>query len=208
MYGKLINTPPATDPVTLSEAKTHLAIPASVADFDSELQRLYRAAVDLLGTMLSRNFIQAEIEYSFGGFPIRNPNEPYRRGELIGPQPLYIPEAPVLSVDDVQYFDPDGALQTLTGFRSEIDEEPAFVLPPDGQQWPAVSPTHPRPVIVKVQAGYGAAPTDIPNGVKLPILQLTDDWFNDRSAEGDIGQGVMRLIGALRWGDDFLSVPL
>ena len=52
MYGETLVTAPATEPVTLSEAKTHLGLPEGQNDFDGQLSALIEAA---------RRYVEAEV---------------------------------------------------------------------------------------------------------------------------------------------------
>lgn len=133
---------------------------------------------------------------------------------------LYYP--PAIEVQGIDYTDTNGVNQTLeqdTDFLLDNIWEPARIFPMPGQMWPPCLYV-PNAVRIRFTAGFGdtltsdPAPVDgeLPNGagaqpmpgrVKIAILQLVANWYENREAAmaaglKEIPQHVQMLLWSMR----------
>lgn len=148
---KLI-TPPATEPVTLAEAKAHLRV--DIADDDALITSLIVAARTDCENLIQRALITQTWEKAVDAF-----------GEAIE-----LPKPPLISVLHVRYDDTNGVEQTLASLSYQVDNfsEPGWVVPAYGFDWPDTREQI-NAVRVRYTAGYGSAAA-VPQPIKQWIL--------------------------------------
>jgi uncharacterized phiE125 gp8 family phage protein len=148
-------------PVTLSEARAHLRVDADTAQ-DALIAMMIGAAVDVFEGETGRQIGEATYDLHLSAFP--------RRG-----QPIEIPRPPLRSVVSVAY-----------GEDIQWDG-PFSVIAPQGpyagtgaitaDSWPTTS----GPVVVRFTAGY--AEGQIPDAIRLRILMLVADFYENRETQ-------------------------
>lgn len=149
---KLI-TAPATEPISLAEAKAHLRVDHS--DEDSLISALITAARENAEHELERALVTQTWERVVDAFP---------EFELVLGMP------PVASITSVTYTDTDGVEQVMSAADYVLDNtvEPSYVMPAEDVTWPSTLDTA-NAVKVRFVAGYGAA-GDVPETVRQWIL--------------------------------------
>lgn len=163
-----IVTPPAEEPVTLTEAKNHLRV--DLTDDDSLISALIVAAREHAEAITRRAFITQTLKLSLDAFPANN-------------GPIYVPMPPLQSVNSLKYFDTDGMEQTLTegtDFLVDNESEPGRITPAPDTGWPATQ-NRPNAVSVEFVAGFGDA-SKVPQGIKQAILLMVGHWYENREA--------------------------
>jgi len=97
-----------------------------------------------------------------------------------------LPLAPVMSIDEVTIHGEDDAAATIdpAHYYADTLARPArLVLRPD-RLWP-------RPgraasgIEIKVSAGYGESPDDVPHGLRSAILRFLAYWFENRGDDAE-----------------------
>lgn len=162
-------TAPAESPVTLAEAKAHLAVTHSL---DDTLIQLYIDAatshLDGAEGTLGRCLVTQTWEWVADSFPA---------------SPIRLPLPPLQSVTSVSYVDADGNTQVVdsSGYVVDSANQPGWVVPVSG--WPATGTT-PNAAIVRFVAGYGDA-ADVPAAIKAAILLYVGDAYANREAAGE-----------------------
>lgn len=162
---KLI-TPPATEPVSLVEAKAHLRVTGS--DEDTLITALIAASREAAEHELGRALISQTWEKTLDMFP----------------EAIELPNVPVQSVTSLKYLDSDGAEQTLSSSSYTLDNasdsRPAWVTPAYGRTWPD---TYAEVNAVKVRyvAGWANAAT-VPQAIKQWMLLNIGHWFENRES--------------------------
>ncbi len=115
-------TPPASEPVTLAQAKLQRKVEHSLDDAwfsDVAIPAARRIAEHKLGRVL----IAQTWALTFDTFP----------ADVLG-----LGKAPVASITSIAYFDSDGTEQTLdTGVYEIADASAGTVRPVEGEEWPS-----------------------------------------------------------------------
>ncbi|WP_035384489.1 phage head-tail connector protein [Ferriphaselus sp. R-1] len=155
-------TPPALEPVTLSEARLHLRV--DTADDDPLIGALISAARVHAEMLTARQFLPARWRLVLDRFT---------------PMVL-LNRSPVVSVVSVRYLDMGGLWQIMppTDYVVESSSEPARITPAFGKIWP---PTLPQIGSVEIlfDAGYTDA-TKVPDGIKRWMLLRVGSLYQHR----------------------------
>lgn len=158
---------PASEPVTTSEAKTHLRVTSSTDD--TYIGNLVTAARELCENFTGRCFINQTFAWTLDAFPASDWDY------------LYFPRAPLGSVSSVTYYDSDNAQQTWSSSEYDVDTAGNLgrLRPKDGYSWPT---TYDRPnaITVTFVAGYGSAASSVPQSIKHAMLLHIGDLYDIR----------------------------
>lgn len=154
-------TAPASEPITVTEAKSHLRITSS--DDDSYISSLIKVARDRAESFTKRALITQTWNYLIDDFQ----------------DVIEIPKPMLQSVTSITYIDTDGVSQTLAAsvYTVDTDSEPGRVLLAYDQAWPGVR-DQPNAVTIQFVAGYGLAgevPEEIKQGIKLHLSTLYEN---------------------------------
>jgi len=170
-----LSSAPATEPVTLAEAKTHLRIDHTAED-DYIEDFLIPAARRYAETLTQRAFITQTWVLRLNGF---------------GVDPIFLPRPPLVSITSITYTDISGDSQTWaassTGY---VLEKPVGEFAMNASVRPAYSYSYPTTrndvdsVVLTYVAGYGAASV-VPMGIKQGVLMLVDDLYSHRGSRTD-----------------------
>jgi uncharacterized phiE125 gp8 family phage protein len=186
MTARLI-TAPATEPVTLAEAKLHLRVDASDED-------------DLITSLIS--VARHECENRTGRALI---TQTWELTQECFEDAMELPHPPLQAVSSVKYLDEDEVEQTLatTVYRVDGYAEPARVIRTYGETWPDVALDYPSAVRIRYVAGYGDDAADVPPPLKQWMLLHIGHWYANR--EVSTGRLLPMLDGLL---DPYRVVPL
>lgn len=176
---KLI-TAPATEPVTLAEAKLQCRVDADITRDDALITALITAAREQCEHEVGRALITQTWEQVLDAFPT---------AEL----PLGRPDP--ITVVSVKYIDEAGTEITLdpSAYYADLDTMAGWVLPAEGTTWPTTNDTA-NAVRVRFTAGYGAA-SAVPAGIKAWILMRVATMYKFRE-EIAAGASVAALPGS------------
>lgn len=179
-------TPPTEYPVSLASAKAMLLVDHS-AD-DALIGSLIAAATAEVQEQASRSLVTQTLRLALDGWPAD------------GVIRLWRP--PVQSVTSVQYYDGDGALQTVpnTDYVAVLDVSPPVIVPAPGKSW-AGSLRAFSAVRVTYVAGYGDAATVATAAADLVGLLMglvAVDYENRDSMSNQAMQQRDRLVAALQ----------
>lgn len=154
-------TGPATEPVTLAEAKLHLRV--DVSDDDALITSLIVAMRTACENEIKRSLITQTWEKVMDFFP----------------DAIQLPMPPIQSVTSITYIDVNGALQTLptNQYVLDKDSEPGYVVRAINVNWP-VTGDYINAVRVRYVAGYVAA-ANVPETIKLWMkIRLANAYDN------------------------------
>ena len=181
---KLI-TAPADEPVELvTEVKPHCRV--EINDDDALLLIYMAAAREWAEDFRRQSFITQTWEIYFDTWPTL---------------PVELPRGPVQSITHIKYTDVDGNESTFSSdnYLLDVVSEPARLTLKSTASWPTVELRELNGVYVRYVAGYGDAPTDVPQSVRQAILLLTGHLYENREqsvaeALRDIPFGVQALL--------------
>jgi uncharacterized phiE125 gp8 family phage protein len=188
MTARLI-TAPATEPLTLAEAKLHLRVDAT--DEDTMITSLISVARHECENRTGRALITQTWEVTLDCFE----------------DSMELPHPPLQTVSSVKYLDEDEVEQTLgtTVYRVDGYAEPARVTRTYGETWPDVALDYPNAVRIRYVAGYGDDATDVPPPLKQWMLLHIGHWYANREASAKDLRTLPMLDGLL---DPYRVVPV
>lgn len=153
---------PATEPITLTEAKAQCRVDTENTTDDTYLTALIAKARTIWEKLANKRLITSTWDLKFDGFDTLE-------------CAVQIPFSPISSVTSIKYLATDGTLTTVSASLYVVDAAsmPGRVYPAYAQLWPFTQDI-PNSVTIRYVAGYGAAaavPADIKHGLKLAVAQ-------------------------------------
>jgi uncharacterized phiE125 gp8 family phage protein len=184
-----IITPPAAEPVTLTEAKAQCRV--DISDDDTYIGTLITAARMYCEAIDWRAFMPQTIELWLEGFPCDDEIE--------------LPRPPLTSISKIEYYDTAGTARTLatTVYEADTISTPGAAHLKYNQVWPSDLLRDYNAVCVTYVAGYASAAA-VPQTIKQAILLLVGHWYENREASlvGTISKplefAVTQLLGVDR----------
>jgi len=161
-----VASPPAVEPVTLSDAKLNLKVDGT--EEDALIGGLITAAREYAERVTGRKLITQTIEYRLPYFPAT----------------IELPVRPVQSVARIRYTDTEGVLQTLDASSYQLygAVTPPKITPVYGAVWPTVRTHQPDSVVVDITVGYGDDGAAVPEVICQAIKLMVNHWFENREA--------------------------
>lgn len=168
-------TPPAEEPITLSEAKAYARIDFS--DDDTLIAGFIVAARQQCETITRRALITQTWDLILGEFPERE---------------IEIPLPPLQSVTSITYLDDSGVSQTLATSVYKVDTAnlPGRITLKSGQSWPSTYDES-AAVTIRFVAGYGNAAA-VPDGIKSWLKLRTSTMYEHRE-ESQVGTSIVTM---------------
>lgn len=162
---KLI-TAPASEPLTLVEAKLHLRV--DVADDDTLIAALITAARQYCEGVLWRALMPQTWELYLDEWPCEE---------------IELPKPPLQSVTSVKYTNSIGATTTMDAGDYTVDtaSEPGRVVLNYGELWPTVTLATANPIAIRYVCGYADA-AHVPETVKAAMKLLIGHLYENREA--------------------------
>ncbi len=148
----------SSEPITTADMKLFLRV--DIADDDALIGKLITSA---------RRYVEDHTWRSLGV-------ETWRQELDSFPSCINLYRGKIGSITSLKYIDTDGVLQTLTGFREDLNSEPARLFPAYGNVWPS---TRSDPAAVQITyATTGDTDEQLLHAVKL----LVAHWYEHREA--------------------------
>ena len=166
-----ISVQPTSEPVSLSEAKSHCRV--DIDDDDILIQSYIKAARIYAEGVQNRAFVTRTYELWLDGFP----RSPYHTG-------IQIPMPPLVSVTSLDIYDIASTKTTdttLTNYVIDTKSEPGRISLGYNLIWPTTILRPINGICVTFVAGYGVAEV-VPQTVKQAILLLVSHWYEHREA--------------------------
>src|SRR5262249_17403973 len=144
---------PVSEPVSLIEAKAHLRVDHD--DEDAAILRFIAAARECAESLTGRAFLQQDWILWCDGWPV------------CAPRAVTLPKPPLMTLTSVTAYDRSGAGSLLSSDAYIVDSAAApgrlifkdsAVLPCDVREAKGVA--------IAFRAGYGAAASDVPAGIR------------------------------------------
>jgi len=162
--------------VSLAEAKSHLRVlHDDDNDYIDALVAVGTGLVDGVDGWLGRAIVEQTWEASFDRFPCSDTDG--HAGKL------FIPLAPLISIETVKYDGSDGIERDVESYRAYGvgSTQPGYILPAVATSWP-ISIREPETIRVTFKAGYN----DVPAGIKHAILLMIGHWYENREDASDV----------------------
>jgi uncharacterized phiE125 gp8 family phage protein len=166
-YALALVTPAGTDPVSLTEARTHLRVDSDDDTESTYITALISAATQWAQMFLNRQLVTATYDLYLQGWP---------DGDHID-----MPLPPLQSVASVKYTDSAGVEHTMPATDYHVDAA-SFVgriVLAYGESWPSETLRTSNPIVVRFTCGYGAA-SAVPTSIKHAILLVTGTLYAKR----------------------------
>ena len=192
-------TPPAVEPVTLSEAKAHCRIDTN--DDDAYVASLISAAREWCEQYLDRTLVYTQWVMRFDKFP------PDGTMDIELPRPPMAAAGTATSVALTFTYD-NGTTATYSSASYRVDRSstPGAVKTLYGQTWPPHLQDD-NAISVTWWGGYGASGQDVPAAIRHAMLMLVSHWYETRGATvstgavpQDVPFGVSSLLDSMKWG--------
>ena len=158
-------TPATSNPITLTEAKTHLKVDTT-AD-DTFITNLIKSATSSAQEYTNRFFIATTIQQVGDKWEdISN---------------LF--KSPVASVTNIKYVNPSGSLQTLSTDVYFVDDvnKPARIGLKPNQSFPEII-NRLNAVQVNYVVGLAAGADEVDEGIRQALLLTIGNWYQNRQA--------------------------
>lgn len=168
-----LKTAPASEPITLANAKIKLGIESGDTSADTTIGWMIPAARQWVENRLGRALITQTWTLYSDGFDSM----------------IYLPKGHIQSVTHIKYTDSTGTPVTVDSADYQLDlvSEPARIMPSvSAGSWPSVESNRLNSVEIEYITGYGAA-ADIPGDIIEALYRIVGHWVNNQSA---IEQGV------------------
>jgi uncharacterized phiE125 gp8 family phage protein len=185
-----VTSAPVSEPLTLTELRTWLRLPASLTTEDGLITELITEARVFVERHTARALITQTVTEYFDCFPVASrPSAGLFDGRLIK---LYV--APVISITSITYIPTDGTpaaysgtlsasnyfLDNVSGLNSNTSSR---ITLKKSETWPDIE-SYANAVKVIYLAGYGAA-SDVPGPLKKAIYRLVGRWFYGRKGNDE-----------------------
>jgi uncharacterized phiE125 gp8 family phage protein len=189
--GLKVITPPIVTPMSIvgiDALKAHMQEAIDVSDEDALIESYLNAAWKLAEAHTWRQFLSAQFRYTLTDFTAQSHHTAYsslrsRHGRRIAS--ILIPKPPCVSVQSVQYLDPNGDLFTLVAnedYVVDLESDIASIWPAYGKCWPYVRPNHPAAVTITYTAGYGTTLAAMPDVLLHAIRLQVGSWWKNRES--------------------------
>lgn len=202
-----LKTPPASEPVTLGEAKSYLRI--SDADDDAFITALITAIRERFESFALRSVITQTWTLWLDGFPAASKKGAPGDGNFELPvshfdavkRVLEIPRPRLLSVAFIKTYDTENSATVFASSNYFVDtaSSPGRIALNQGANWP-VSLRAVNAVEIEFSAGYGSADA-VPDSIKQGILLWMKLLFADKSKLFESDESTSGLA-------DFNRVPI
>ncbi len=197
----VLKTPPASEPVTVAEAKLHCRV--DISDDDAWFTNAIVAARQACEVEAKRAFITQTWTAYFDRFPgaaAASSCPVQERPVSRDKRAIRMPLPPLASVTSIVYLDTNGASQTLNASKYLVDDkdDPGVIVPAYGESWPD---TRDQLNAVAIEFVAGAASVDA--RVKQGVLMLVAHWYENRETVAvgamtrEIEMAVCYLMGQL-----------
>lgn len=168
-------TGPASEPVTVAQAKVHLRVDHD-AD-DNYIESLIVQAREYVEHHQERAILSQTWELHLDSFPAGCETPRGLRSAMI-----FLPTAPLQSVTHVKYYDGDGTLTTLDTDDYLVigvgTKARGSIVPAVGLSWPTTQ-DRPEAVVARYVAGYADA-ASVPAATKQAILLMVAQAYEFR----------------------------
>ncbi len=176
-----IATPPASEPLTLAEAKAHLRVEPDFNRDDDLINRQLETARIKVESIAKQAFVNTTLDLYLDRWPCSRAIE--------------VPVCPLVSVSTVAYIDADDVEQTLSSSLYRVSAgKPGSLALKRSASWPT-APVQPDAIRVRYVAGYGVTGDDVPSNIKDAILLVLANLYENRGeSDAALSRTVRDLV--------------
>ena len=186
----VLTSGPASEPVTLAEAKTHLRVDGSAED-------------TLIGSLIITSRLHVEAALGLG---LITQSWSYFLDAWPAGHQLSLPLRPVQSIAAVRLYAADESVATVAADTYLLDgaATPARLVGRANLTWPKPGRTA-NGIEIAFVGGYGNAPIDVPAPIRHAILLLVAHWHEHREpvaigeTNASVPSTVSDLLHPYRW---------
>lgn len=186
MAGLQVVTEAADYPVSLTRVKDHLRL--SDQTDDTLVRGLIIAATKHVEEVTQRTLMNTT--YNLFIDYVHETDYPLWEGTRVGPDIAYrqnfieLPRAPLVSVTHVKSYDDSDTATTFDSSKYFVDtaNTPPRIVLRDGQSWPTGIRAA-NGLEIQYVAGYGSNDTDVPEPIRLAIMQIITANYEYRGDE-------------------------
>lgn len=177
-------TAPATEPVSMAEAKLHMGV--TITEDNVYITSLLLAAKDQVEDICSIRCVNQTWKWTLDAFP----SERFLR----------VPLAPLVSVSSIKYTDSSGVQTTLSSSDYIVDavSVPGRIVLKDTASWPSTTLQAANGIEVEFVCGYGASAVGVPQRLKQAILFLAAQWYTNREASTPLASDFKTMPDAFK----------
>lgn len=182
----VVVTPPVAEPISLAELK--LAAHITHTDEDAFITRVIKAARIRYELDTGRQLMVATYDWFLPCFSPREYVGVIPDGRTISTRLMQrtfeIPLPPLVSIDEVEYYDTAGVLTILpvSVYAAKTSSEPGKIYNLPNQEWPDLEDDRIEDVVrIRFTAGSATA-ADVPEDDKQAIYLLAQHWVENREA--------------------------
>ena len=161
-----VTVAPASEPITLTEAKAQLRVEADETADDTWITTALTIVREQVEALTNRSLMPQTLELAISNFQ----------------DVIQLPKPPYTSLTSITYYDEDNVSQTLSSALYLVNDfvEPAEVTKESAQSYPAV---YDRPDAIRLTfvTGYANAAA-VPASIKQAMLMLLTDLYDNRSS--------------------------
>lgn len=193
MSGLSVTTEPSIEPLTSAETVSYLRVDDGV---DTTLiSNLIKASRIWTENYTNRTLINTVYKLSLDG--VGYYDVPIKEGIYTGAYKvpyldyLELPRSPVSAVSSIVYYDDSDNQSTWASSNYYVDtvREPARVVLRDGGTWPT-DLRNANGIEVNYTAGYGTATTDVPEAIRVAMLEHISFLYEHRGDDEKQGFGT------------------
>ena len=186
---------PATEPLTLAEAKQHLRVDTAFTADDTYIQGLITACREYAehltqAHLVTQHWVQIQdsfASYSYGAVSLYKPYS-------IPGNAILLQKAPVQAIEKIDYLDMSRTVQTVPSdlYTADLFGSPPRITPQFGKIWPIPIPEI-NAVRIYFTTGYGTSAA-VPEGLKQWIKIRMDTLYNHRGEQAAIRSGQIKRL--------------
>lgn len=177
-------TPPASEPVTLAQAKLHVR--QDLADDDTLIATLITTARETVEAESWHALMTQTLELVLDAWPSRRAIE--------------LPRPPLQSVQSITLTDDSGQaiVWSPSSYHVDSDSIPGRIVLAAGASWPSVTLAPVGGIRIRYVAGWASAGL-VPTSLTQAMLLLIGHWYENREATGRSTNEIARGVKALLW---------
>lgn len=159
-----IVTAPASTPISVAEAKSHMRVSGS--DDDTLIGIYVNTATLISEAILQRKLI----------------NQTWKMYLDYWPNHIKVLFGDLQSVTHVKYTDSDEGQSTLDSgtYLVDTDSVPGRIMLADGENWPTATLSIRNPIEIQFVTGYGATSAAVPEDIRNAIMLTTAHFYENR----------------------------